>query len=151
MQEIPYWLLIPYGFIETLAAFYFICTVAEIKISTFNFVVAATIKLFTNLAIKAIFPQNFLILALSSFIFCVLIIWIFTGIIGPLVWMATAGALFLIAIFEVLSGLIFIHTHNQSIYSWLLTGLPHILVLIFFSFIIRKVRKRYGQQTKTAT
>jgi len=133
LEVVPYWVMIPYGFVERVVILEFICSASGIKIKRCNLLIASLIGLFFTLAVRAIFPGNYFIISLSSLISDVAIVWVFTGITGVRVWISATIVTFIAVMIEVI---LYIYATQpllkffSFISVWVLTGIPHIVVIL---------------------
>ena len=151
MEVVPYWVIIPYGFVEKMVILDFVCAASDIRIKRSSLVVASLVGLFFTLAIRAVFSGNIFILALSSILSVVAIIWVFTGIAKISVWIAAVITFFIISFLEFV---LYTYTFQpllknfNFIATWILTGIPHIAVLFLASIFMKKVKANYATRTE---
>jgi hypothetical protein len=154
LEVVPYWVIIPYGFVERLVILDFVCAASDIKIKRLKLVIASLVGLFLTLAIRAVFQGNYFVTALSSIISTVAIVWIFTGLTGVRVWVSSTTAIFIITMFEFL---LFSYATEQLlktfdfIFVWILTGIPHIAALFVISLFIKRVKGNYAMRKEETT
>ncbi len=154
MEVVPYWVMIPYGFVERIVILEFVCCASGIGMKKMDLIIAALVGFFFTLAIRAIFPGDYFIISLFCGISTVAIIWFFTGITGVRVWISSIFVLFILSTVEAIS---YVYA-TQSLLKffsfisvWVLTGIPHIVVLLLASFLIKKVRGNYAAREEKAT
>ena len=152
MEVVPYWVMIPYGFVERIAILEFVCSLSGIKMKKLDLIIASLVGLFFTLAVRAVFPGNYFITTLFSIMSTIVIIYFFTGVTGVRVWMSTIIAMFIVAVVEFI-----LYTYAFSsllkIFSfisvWVLTGIPHVVVLLGGSLLIKKVKENYAVQEES--
>lgn len=152
MPEIPFWLIFSYGLIETTSILTFICVLSGIKIDNMKLIMAAVLKLLLVIGFRNIFPDAALI-SIFAVITNIFFIWLFFRVIdNKVVIYSILSIIIVMAVSPVAIsvGIKFIYSVNFFI-IWVLTGMPHIIVLMTATLIhikfIRNKRKRINEGT----
>lgn len=134
------WVKLIYGFIETLVVLLFVLQICNIKIPVTRLIFLTSCKVLVILAVRALYAHNIYIIISNSIFFDLLFIWLFTGVLNFRVIIASTTAYLLIVFIEQPITLFFFNYFHDLDYriAWVLTGLPHILVLAAIIFLIRK-------------
>ncbi|HBV98221.1 MAG: hypothetical protein JL50_00070 [Peptococcaceae bacterium BICA1-7] len=147
-MDIPLWVMLPYGLIEKIVLFYFICRITKTRINIKGLLAASSVALVSNLAVREIWSFNYYILIFFNVIVTALLIWIVTGNSKPTVVIATALAIAVILVIEypaVIIGEKLLEQFHRPLLIWIVTGTPHILVLLAAALVFGKVGIAHDQ------
>lgn len=147
-MNIPLWVMIPYGLVEKIVLFYFVCSITKTRINIVGLLAASSVALAANLAVREIWAFNYYILIFFNVIMTVLLIWIVTRESKPAIVIATAMAMAVILVIEypaVIMGEKLLEKLNSPLLIWIITGIPHILVLLAAALVFGKVGNAHDQ------
>lgn len=141
-MDIPMWVIVPYGLIEKIVLFYFICRITKTRINIVGLLAASSVALAANLGIREIWELNYYLMIFFNVFVTVLLIWIVTGNSSPAIVITTAIAIAIILVIEypaVIMGNKLSEGFNRPLLIWLITGIPHIVVLFATALVFGKV------------
>lgn len=147
-MDIPLWVMLPYGLIEKIVLIYFICRITKTRISMVRLLAASSVALAANLAIREIWAVNYYIMIIFNVIVTSLLIGIVTGNSKPTIVVTTAMAMAIILVIEypaVIMGEKLLEQFNRPLLVWIITGIPHILVLLAAALVFGKVGNAHDQ------
>lgn len=139
INEIPFYFVIIFGFIEFFALSFFILEMSNINYPIYSLLQITTLRLFLTLIIRKTFIENIFIITLSSVLFGILITWVILRKFNLNIVVFSFLSMLITYSVEMISGA-FVQKYLQSIggyINWWLTGIPHIL-LLFLIPIIKK-------------
>ncbi|MCL4441263.1 MAG: hypothetical protein M1609_11960 [Firmicutes bacterium] len=146
-MSIPWWVMIPYGFVEKLAVFFFICRVTGTSITRTGLVAVSVLALTVNLALREMLPiglfVGYYILIVANVAVISLLFMVFTGNGRLMVWTTAVIASSVLIIVEYpvsVMGELYLKNLISYTFLWVITGIPHIVVLLALAFLSGKVR-----------
>jgi len=145
---IPLWVIIPYGLIEKIVLFYFICRVTKTRITIRGLLAASSVALAANLGIRETWALSYYIMIFFNVFVTVFLIWLVTGNNKPTIFITTAIAIATILVIEypaVIMGDKLLEQFNRPLLAWIITGIPHILVLLAAALVFGKVGNAHDQ------
>lgn len=150
-MSIPFWLICMYGLVEKILILYFISNLLNLKIDKKHYIIIASILLFINLLIRNNCSQ-YIVIILSSLIATIIILKIYFKATNILkIISSTIISLIILIVSEVAFTVpIFNYFRNlEEIFLWLVTGIPHLIILFISSIIVREVKCVYAKQKQT--
>lgn len=143
MPEIPYMLRLGYGLVETSVFMWFIIVFLNIKLDRARVTIMVLCTLLTIMGLREV-TNNLLIHVLAGMAVFNFYLWLFTGRKGISVLLAVLITYITGIILEPLSIVLFPVYASGLDYklAWLVSGMPHILVIALITLIVMGVRKR---------
>lgn len=141
INDIPLLLLLAYGFVEILVLVFFITILSEIKTNKLKLVLIAICKLALLIMVRRVVDGNLIIINITSVLSSIVLIWAFTRAINFKVIICSFLGMIIINICEPVSfvlGQKYL-THINENLAWIITGLPHILVLLGSILLYRRL------------
>ncbi|MCL4441262.1 MAG: hypothetical protein M1609_11955 [Firmicutes bacterium] len=146
-MSVPWWVMIPYGFVEKLAIFYFICRMTGTPLTGKGLAAASALGLAATLALREILPLNhfvgYCIFIVANIAVTSLFFRVYTGDGSLMVWTTAVIATTVMIIVEfpaTMMGELYLKDMCSYILFWVITGIPHIAVLLALALIFGKVR-----------
>jgi hypothetical protein len=144
---VPWWVMVPYGLIEKMVIFFFICKMTGTPITRTGLVAASALALAVNLAFRAMLPINlfiwYYIMIIANIAVVALLLRFFTGNGRLMVWIVTVIAFTVLFVVEYPVAMIGeLHLKDLVSYNllWVITGIPQIVVLLALAILSGKVR-----------
>lgn len=146
-MDVPWWAMIPYGFVEKVVIFFFTCRMTGTPITRTGLVAASTLALAVNLALREIMPIShfiaYYILVIVNIVVIILLLRFFTGNGRLMVWIMAVIAYSVIIVVEypaVMMGELYLKNLGSPILMWIITGIPHIVILLALALLPGKVK-----------
>lgn len=145
MYEIPFWLMLLFGGIETFSVIFFICTMSGLNLDKLKIFLIVATKLFFIIGFREIVSDIVLISSFSVFS-SIFFIWLFAKTVNiNIIIYSIISILILMTVSSV--SIIIGTTYFNYIHFyvlWTATGLPHVILMLLVSFIYKKMGVRYG-------
>jgi hypothetical protein len=144
---VPWWVMIPYGLVEKMVLFFFICKVTGTSITRTGLVAASALALAVNLVLREMLPISlfvgYYIMIVANIAVAALLFKMFTGNGRLMVWIATVIAFTVLIVVEYpveVMGELYLKNLSSYILFWVITGIPHIVILLALAILSGKVR-----------
>lgn len=147
---VPFWLLASYGFMEQIIIFLFVIKVSGLKVSLQKLLLMSLTALAGLLLVRFVFQGGLIINILSNIFFDVILIWLFTSEFKTNIIASSALAWLLTAMIETTMVFIFLpyFSHLNFYLVWILTGLPHIIILAMLTAGSDKIKSLWRNMAR---
>lgn len=143
-MNIPFELMIVYGFIEKVALVLLILTILNVANKKIIKIFIISIILLSLTLITRQYYNNYLFLIFSGLLSTIIVLKIsYRKVYLPNIVMASTLSFFVLIIFEMIFVAIGLNFFNNlsEIQLWLVTGIPHITMIFLLTYLIYRIRR----------